>query len=59
MDYDQIEAAITEKTKAVIQAELWGIICVSDRIFQIGENFRVDIGDKDATKEKVLLQWWK
>ena len=35
MDYDAMEAAITEKTKAVIPVDLAGIICDYDRIFQV------------------------
>ncbi len=38
MDYDQMEAAITEKTKAIIAVDLGGIICDYDRIFQAVEN---------------------
>lgn len=34
MDYDQMEAAITEKTKAIIPVDLGGIICDYDRIFK-------------------------
>ena len=37
MDYDQLEAAITEKTKAVIAVDLGGIVCDYDRIFEIVE----------------------
>lgn len=33
MDYDAMEAAITEKTKAIIPVDLGGIICDYDRIF--------------------------
>lgn len=33
MDYDVMEAAITEKTKAVIPVDLGGIVCDYDRIF--------------------------
>lgn len=33
MDYDLMEAAITEKTKAVIPVDLGGIVCDYDRIF--------------------------
>lgn len=33
MDYDAMEAAITEKTKAVIPVDLGGIVCDYDRIF--------------------------
>ena len=35
MDYDALEAAITEKTKAVIPVDLAGIPCDYDRIFDI------------------------
>ena len=35
MDYDALEAAITEKTKAVIPVDLAGIPCDYDRIFEI------------------------
>ena len=38
MDYDAMEAAITEKTKAVIPVDIAGIICDYDRIFQAVEN---------------------
>ena len=38
MDYDAMEAAITEKKKAVIPVDLAGIICDYDRIFQAVEN---------------------
>lgn len=38
MDYDQLEAAITEKTKAIIAVDLGGIICDYDRIFKAVEN---------------------
>lgn len=40
MDYDAMEAAITEKTKAVIPVDLGGIICDYDRIFKAVENKR-------------------
>lgn len=40
MDYDQMEAAITEKTKAVIPVDLGGILCDYDRIYQAVENKR-------------------
>ena len=41
MDYDQLEAAITEKTKAVIPVDLAGIPCDYDRIFEIVEKKKV------------------
>lgn len=38
MDYDQLEAAITERTKAIIPVEIGGIPCDYDRIFDIVEH---------------------
>lgn len=40
MDYDALEAAITEKTKAIITVDLGGIVCDYDRIFEIVERKR-------------------
>lgn len=37
MDYDQMEAAITEKTKAVIPVDFGGIPCDYDRIYEAVE----------------------
>ena len=37
MDYDMLEAAITEKTKAIIPVDLGGIVCDYDKIFEIVE----------------------
>ncbi len=34
MDYDAMEAAITENTKAIIPVDLGGIVCDYDRIYQ-------------------------
>jgi len=35
MDYDKLEAAITEKTKAVIPVDIAGIMCDYDKIFDV------------------------
>lgn len=37
MDYDKLEAAITEKTKAIVAVDLGGIVCDYDRIYEIVE----------------------
>ena len=37
MDYDALEAAITERTKAIIPVDLAGVPCDYDRIFEIVE----------------------
>lgn len=38
MDYDQLEKAITPKTKAIIAVDLAGIICDYEKIYQIVES---------------------
>lgn len=38
MDYDQLEAAITEKTKVIVPVDLAGIVCDYERIYQIVES---------------------
>ena len=40
MDYDKMEAAINEKTKAIIAVDLAGIVCNYDRIFEAVERKR-------------------
>lgn len=35
MDYDQLEAAITERTKVIVPVDLAGIVCNYDRVFEI------------------------
>ncbi|MEG0155132.1 MAG: DegT/DnrJ/EryC1/StrS aminotransferase family protein [Lachnospiraceae bacterium] len=37
MDYDQLEQAITKKTKAIIPVDLGGVMCDYERLFQILE----------------------
>lgn len=38
MDYEAMETAITERTKAIIPVDLGGIMCDYERIYQIVEN---------------------
>jgi len=40
MDYDQLEAAITERTKVIIPVDIAGIICDYDKIYEIVERKR-------------------
>ncbi len=35
MDYDQLESAITEKTKAIVTVDLGGFVCDYERVFDI------------------------
>lgn len=37
LDYDKVEAAITERTKAIIPVDLGGLVCDYERLFQIVE----------------------
>lgn len=37
MDYEKMESAITEKTKAIIAVDLGGVVCDYDKIFEIVE----------------------
>lgn len=37
MDYDKMEEAITEKTKAIIPVDIGGVLCDYDRIFEVVE----------------------
>lgn len=41
MDYDLMEAAINEKTKAIIPVDLAGLVCDYDRIYAAVENKRL------------------
>ena len=40
MDYEKLEAAITEKTKAIVAVDLGGIVCDYNKIFEIVERKR-------------------
>lgn len=40
IDYEKLEEAITEKTKAVVLVDLGGIVCDYDRVFEIVERKR-------------------
>lgn len=40
MDYEKLESAITEKTKAIVTVDLGGIVCDYERIFEIVERKR-------------------
>ena len=40
MDYEKLEEAITEKTKAIVTVDLGGVICDYDKVFEIVERKR-------------------
>lgn len=50
MDYDQLERAITEKTKAIIPVDIGGVPCDYDRLFEIVE------GKKHLFKANTHIQ---
>ena len=64
MDYDRLEAAITEKTKAIVTVDLGGIVCDYERIYEIAENKKnlftpctsdgTPLGDLGAKIQKAL-----
>ena len=53
MDYDKVEAAVTEKTKAIIAVDLAGIPCDYDRIYEIVEKKR-DLFRANSDIQKAL-----
>lgn len=54
MDYDQMEAAINEHTKAIVPVDLGGIVCDYDRIFQAAENKKHLFCASDNPVQKAL-----
>lgn len=53
MDYDALEAAITEKTKAIIPVDLGGIPCNYNRIFEIVERKKAIYKPANEIQEKL------
>ncbi|MBR4173196.1 MAG: DegT/DnrJ/EryC1/StrS family aminotransferase [Clostridia bacterium] len=53
MDYDKLEAAITDKTKAVVPVDLGGIICDYDRIKDILERKKSLFTPKNELQEAI------
>lgn len=53
MDYDAVEKAITEHTKAIIPVDLGGIPCDYDRIFSIVENKKHLFRAANAVQEAI------
>lgn len=53
MDYDALEAAITENTKAIITVDLGGIPCDYDRIFAIVEKKKAIFRPTSPIQEKL------
>lgn len=53
MDYDALEAAITEKTKVIIPVDLGGVPCDYERIFEIVEKKRKLFRPNNAIQKAV------
>ncbi len=54
MDYEKLEAAITERTKAIIPVDLFGIPCGYDTIFDIVERKKNSFHPNDNPIQKAL-----
>lgn len=53
MDYDQLEAAITERTKVIVPVDLAGIVCDYDRVFEIVEKKKAIFTPKNDLQRKI------
>ena len=53
MDYDQLENAITDKTKVIIPVDLGGVPCDYDRIFEIAEKKKVLFHPSNEIQEAI------
>ncbi len=53
MDYDKLEKAVTERTKAVIPVDLAGIPCDYDKISKLAENKKSLCRANDEIQEKM------
>ncbi len=53
MDYDALEAAITERTKAIIPVDLGGIPCDYNRIYEIAEKKKVIFNPANDIQKKL------
>lgn len=54
MDYDAMEAAINEQTKAIVPVDLGGIVCDYDRIYKAVENKKDLFRASDNAIQKAL-----
>ena len=53
MDYDQLEAAITERTKVISPVDLGGIVADFDRVFEIVERKKSLFRSNNALQAKI------
>lgn len=53
MDYDQLEKAITDKTKVIVPVDLGGIVANFERVFEIVEKKKVLFKPSNALQAKI------
>ena len=53
MDYDQLEKAITEKTKVIVPVDLGGVVADYDRVYEIVESKRHLFHPSNALQAKI------
>ena len=53
MDYDQLEKAITEKTKLIVPVDLGGIVANYDRVYEIVEKKKALFKPANALQSKI------
>ena len=53
MAYDQMEAAITERTKAIIPVDIAGVVCDYERIYKAVENKKSLFRAKNVRQESI------
>ena len=53
MDYDQLEEAVTERTKVIVPVDLGGIVCDYDRIFEVVEQKKHLFRPSNALQAKI------
>ena len=64
MDYDQLEAMITPKTKAIVAVDLGGIVCDYDRIYEIVERKKalftpLEVEESDSVLDQLAARMQK
>lgn len=53
MDYDQLEKAITEKTKVIVPVDLGGVVADYDRVYEIAERKKALFRPSNALQAKI------
>ena len=53
-DYDQIDAAITDRTKAIVPVDLGGVMCDYDRLIDMSRSHAADFRPSDNKYQQAL-----